>query len=59
VNFATLIEAASRRKETAFGYWSATAAQSTDAMFGIRVNPLKSHVFDAAPGDRLIVLAEQ
>lgn len=59
VSFATLIEAASRRSETAFGYWSAAAAQTTDETFGIRVNPFKSHIFDAAAGDRLIVLAEQ
>jgi Castor and Pollux, part of voltage-gated ion channel len=58
-NFATLIEAASRRSESAFGYWSAALADKGDARSGMRVNPAKSEVFDVAPGDRLIVLAEQ
>lgn len=59
VSFATLIEAASRRAETAIGYWSADAEDRDDGMFGIRVNPFKAQRFDAAAGDRLIVLAEE
>lgn len=59
VSFATLIEAASRRSETAIGYWSADARDSGDGMHGIRVNPFKQQRFDVAAGDRLIVLAEQ
>jgi voltage-gated potassium channel Kch len=60
-SFATLVEAASRRSETAIGYWGADerAGAGGSRMFGIRVNPSKSDMFDTAPGDRLIVLAEQ
>ncbi len=56
VSFATLIEAASRRGETAIGYSTATS-QGRDP-FAIHVNPLKARVFDASAGDRLIVLAD-
>jgi hypothetical protein len=58
VTFATLVESASRRGETAFGY--RVAADSTDgtADFGVRINPAKSELFEPAAGDRLIVLAE-
>lgn len=58
VSFATLIEAASRRGETAVGYWPAGARDLGDHMHGILVNPAKTHVFAASPEDRLIVLAE-
>jgi hypothetical protein len=59
VSFATLTEAASRRAETAIGYWPAAVEDRGDRMFGILVNPPKAQVFTAAPGDRLIVLAEE
>jgi voltage-gated potassium channel Kch len=59
VSFATLTEAASRRAETAIGYWPAAVEDRGDGMFGIVVNPAKAQVFAAAPGDRLIVLAEE
>ncbi|MDP8908767.1 MAG: potassium transporter TrkA [Chloroflexota bacterium] len=57
VSFATLIEAASRRGETAIGY--STASKHGRDPFAIHVNPVKTRVFDANAGDRLIVLAEQ
>ena len=56
VSFATLIEAASRRGETAIGY--SAASNNGAAAFTIDVNPAKTRVFDASAGDRLIVLAE-
>lgn len=59
VTFATLVEAASRRGETAIGYWSAGAEDRGDGMFGIRVNAFKSQRFDAVAGDRLIVFADE
>jgi hypothetical protein len=59
VTFATLVEAASRRAETAIGYWRPGTAEDGDHMFGIQVNPRKAQRFAAAPGDRLIVLAEE
>ena len=56
VRFATLIEAASRRGETAIGYSNAETI-GADA-FSIHVNPVKTRVFHASAGDRLIVLAD-
>ncbi|HWH12267.1 MAG TPA: hypothetical protein VG165_14160 [Solirubrobacteraceae bacterium] len=53
VSFATLIAAASRRRETAIGYRRPAAGGHV-----ISLNPSKSTVFPVAPGDRLIVLAE-
>jgi Trk K+ transport system NAD-binding subunit len=59
VTFATLIEAAIRRAETAIGYWPATHDNDSSALtFGILVNPPKTRILAAAPGDRLIVLAD-
>jgi voltage-gated potassium channel Kch len=58
VNFATLVEAARRRGETAIGYRVAAQSRDTEAAHGIRVNPPKSERFTVADGDRLIVLAE-
>ena len=57
VTFATLIEAARRRGETAFGYRIATLADDAEQAYGVRVNPSKSQPFAPAPGDRVIVLA--
>jgi hypothetical protein len=56
VSFATLVEAASRRAETAIGY--RVAAKASDSRLGVALNPLKSTMFAVDPGDRLIVLAE-
>jgi voltage-gated potassium channel Kch len=58
VTFATLVAAASRRNETAIGYRVA-AAQGEPGSGGVIVNPAKGARFDIAPGDRLIVLAEE
>ncbi len=58
VSFATLVEAAAQRGETALGYRSGAHARDSDNGYGIIVNPPKSDVFDAADGDRLVVLAE-
>lgn len=58
VSFATLVEAARRRGETAFGYRVAAQSGVADLDYGIRINPAKSESFAVASGDRLIVLAE-
>jgi voltage-gated potassium channel Kch len=58
VNFATLIVAARGRGETAFGYRVAADSSDADAAYGIHMNPAKSEAFTIAPGDQLIVLAE-
>lgn len=61
VNFYTIVEAARRRGEVAFGYArrrAPDAAPDRRNMGGVRVNPVKSEVVDWRPGDRVIVLAE-
>jgi hypothetical protein len=58
VTFATLVEAARLRGETAFGYRVAAHADDAAQSFGVHVNPSKSRLFGADSADRLIVLAE-
>ncbi|MFL5844656.1 MAG: CASTOR/POLLUX-related putative ion channel [Solirubrobacteraceae bacterium] len=57
-SFATMVEAARRRDETAIGYRTAALAQDPSEQYGVTVNPPKAHVFVPAPGDRVVVLAE-
>jgi len=60
-NFYTVVEAASRRGEVAFGYArrrSADAPPDLRNMGGVLVNPVKSETVAWQPGDRIIVLAE-
>jgi voltage-gated potassium channel Kch len=59
VSFATLVEAAARRGETAIGYRDAAHSHDPDESFGVIVNPPKSARIQVADGDRLIVLAEE
>jgi hypothetical protein len=58
VNFYTVVEAARRRGEVAFGY--RLKALSTDASqaYGVVVNPDKSNLITFTERDRIIVLAE-
>jgi voltage-gated potassium channel Kch len=56
--FATLVEAARRRGETAIGFRTAALAQDAARCYGVRVNPPKSDVFVPADADRVVVLAE-
>ncbi len=61
VNFYTIVEAARRRGEVAFGYARrrmADAAPDHRNMAGVVVNPAKADAIVWAPGDRIIVLAE-
>lgn len=58
VTFATVVEAAARRGETAFGYRVAADAHDAAAGFGVHVNPAKSALFPVAAGDRVVVLAD-
>lgn len=60
VNFYTVAEAARRRGEVAIGYNRPRAATADDPrnMGGVVVNPTKSEAIAYAPGDRLIVLAQ-
>lgn len=58
VNFATLIEAARQRGETAFGYRVAGMSGDASENFGVALNLSKSEILEIADDDRLIVLAE-
>jgi voltage-gated potassium channel Kch len=57
IDFATLIEAARLRGETAFGYRLADGAGQAPS-FGVRLNPPKAEQLTMRRGDRVIVLAE-
>jgi hypothetical protein len=57
INFATVVEAARRRGETAIGY-RVTAQAQEPPDFGITLNPPKDAPLALDRGDRIIVLAE-
>jgi ion channel POLLUX/CASTOR len=57
VTFATIIEAARRRGETAFGYRATELIGSADVPSGVVLNPAKSETFAVSTGDRVVVLA--
>ena len=58
-DFYTVIEAASRKGETAIGHRFEKHARSAEHFYGVSVNPTKTekHVYE--PGDKIIVLAER
>lgn len=58
-SFATVVEAARRRRECAIGYRLAVAADDPERGFGVRINPAKSERVALGGGDRVIVLAEE
>jgi ion channel POLLUX/CASTOR len=58
VNFYTLVEAASRRSQTAIGYRLAAEAGEAAKSYGVHTNPQKSGLVSFAPEDKVIVLAE-
>lgn len=57
IDFATLIEAARLRGETAIGYRVMEDSQEAPS-YGVRLNPAKAEQFAMTQGDRVIVLAE-
>ena len=59
VSFYTIVEAARRRGETAFGYKIAAESESETIPGGIHVNPPKSAQIRFAQGDCIIVAAEE
>ena len=59
VDFYTVLEAARRRGETAIGYRIAEHERSSAEQFGVRVNPRKATRLAFAPGDKIVVLAEE
>jgi ion channel POLLUX/CASTOR len=58
VSFYTVIDAASRRGETALGYRIGRTARSAADKYGVRVNPAKTDLIAFADDDHIIVLAE-
>jgi voltage-gated potassium channel Kch len=58
VDFYTVLEAAGRRGETAIGYRIAADSHNGQRDYGVNVNPAKTERITFAPGDRIIVLAE-
>lgn len=58
MNFATVVEAARQRGESAIGYRLVRDDQPADPAGGVRVNPPKSDSVTFQPTDRVIVLAE-
>jgi voltage-gated potassium channel Kch len=57
-NFYTVVEAARRRGEVAFGYRLQAQAEDAGRRHGVATNPAKSEVVTFEKGDRIIVLAE-
>jgi ion channel POLLUX/CASTOR len=58
VNFYTLIEAAARQGETAFGYRLSAYASDPERHYGMVLNPPKEKEINFSEGDRIIVMAE-
>jgi hypothetical protein len=59
LNFYTVLEAASRKNDVAFGYKIIAEENISSKNFGAYINPEKSLVISFSPGDRLIVLSEK
>ena len=58
VNFYTIVEAASRRGETAIGYRLASESKDAGKSYGVHTNPRKSLEVTFSPEDKVIVIAE-
>jgi voltage-gated potassium channel Kch len=59
VSFYTVVEAARRRGESAIGYRLRAQASNAERSYGVVINPDKSAQVTFAPGDSVIVLAEE
>jgi voltage-gated potassium channel Kch len=57
-DFYTVVAAAGRRGETAIGYRVAAHKRNKERAYGIVLNPNKAEKLTFAPGDKVIVLAE-
>jgi voltage-gated potassium channel Kch len=58
VNFYTVVEAAKRRGEVAFGYRLKAHAKDSGKSYGVAVNPQKSKMITFGEEDKIIVLAD-
>ncbi len=59
VNFYTVVEAARRAGQLAFGYRLAREAGDAGKAYGVHTNPKKSDLVTFTPEDKVIVLAEE
>jgi hypothetical protein len=59
VSFATVVEAAIRRRETAIGFRAAADRLADQKNFGVQLNPAKSLRRVYQPGDQIIVIAHR
>jgi len=58
IPFQAVVESALQRGEVALGIRRADTARDAGASFGVTVNPAKSALMQLAPGDKVIVLAD-
>ncbi len=58
VSFATVVEAARRRGETALGYRLISEVGDAEKAYGVHTNPKKSSTVTFSPDDKVIVIAE-
>ena len=58
MNFYTVLEAASKKNETAIGYRITSKAFDVEEQYGVVVNPVKSDEIIFQPEDKIIVFAE-
>lgn len=58
VNFYTVVEAARRRGQVAFGYRRLAETGEKENAYGIHTNPKKLEMISFSPDDRIIVIAE-
>ena len=58
VNFYTLVESARQRGEVAIGYRLMKDGKDSRQSYGVHTNPKKSEPVTFAPGDKIIVVAE-
>jgi len=58
VNFYTITESARRQNEIAIGYRLSSEAKDRDKSYGVKINPLKSHLINYVQADKIAVLAE-
>jgi ion channel POLLUX/CASTOR len=59
VNFYTVVEAARRRDQVAFGYRLAQDCNDKRKSYGVCTNPRKSQEIIFSPDDRIVVVAEE
>ena len=56
-DFYTVLAAAQKRGETAFGYRIEAKAKNREAQYGVVLNPVKTEKLSFAPGDKIVVMS--